>query len=129
MHRVEDAVYVIDPDDAVHDALTALLGAGGRKVVCFPTAEAFLGSGAANDATSGCILLEANLPGMGSLALLRQLRQQGIELPIVVLTSTSDRDIADQALMAGAFEVIEKPLVSDRLLELLCGLAATQADL
>ena len=118
-----DTVYVIDPDEAVHDALTTLLDATGTRVVCYRNAEAFLKSSFVGSAMRGCLLLEANLPGMGSLALLRWLRDRGIALPVVVLTSTSNRDIADQALKAGAVEVIEKPLVSGRLLELLRGLA------
>ena len=61
-------------------------------------------------------MVEANLPGMGSLTFLRRLRAQGIDLPVVVLTSTSNRAIADQALQAGAVDVIDKPLVNDRLL-------------
>jgi two-component system, chemotaxis family, CheB/CheR fusion protein len=122
MHRVENTVYVIDPDEAVHDALTTLLGATGTKVVCYFSAETFLDSDLVKGETRGCILLEASLPGMGSLALLKRLRHRGIELPVVVLTSTSNSDIADQALLAGALDVIEKPLVGDRLLELLRGL-------
>ena len=118
-----DTVYVIDPDEAVHDALTTLLGVNGTRVVCYPTAEAFLGSTISHRSTRGVLLVEANLPGMGTLAFLRQLRIQGLDFPVVVLTSTSNREIAKQALKAGAMEVIEKPLVSDRLLELLPGLA------
>jgi FixJ family two-component response regulator len=123
MRCEKDIVYVIDPDETVHDALTALLGTGGRQVVCYRNAEAFLDSNFARRAPCGCILAEANLPGMGSLALLRRLRDEDVGLPVVVLTSTSNRDIANQALKAGAVEVIEKPLVADRLLELLRSLA------
>ena len=119
-----DTIYVIDPDEAVHDALTTLLGANGIRVVCYPDAEAFLNSSIVFRAMHGFLLLEANLPGMGSLALLRRLRDQGVNLPVVVLTSTSNRDIAEQVMKAGAVEVIEKPLVSDRLLELLRGISA-----
>ena len=111
-----DIVYVIDPDEAVHDALTALLGATGTRVVCYPSAEAFLDSNFMHSGMRGLVLAEVNLPGMGSMALLRRLRDQGVDLPVVVLTSTSNRDIADQALKAGAVEVIEKPLVHGRLL-------------
>ena len=111
-----DTVYVIDPDEAVHDALAALLSATGTRVVCYPSAEAFLDSDSMRSDMRGLVLAEVNLPGMGSLAFLRRLRDQGVDLPIVVLTSTSNRDIADQALKAGAVEVIEKPLVHGRLL-------------
>ncbi len=119
MPRAVNTVYVIDPDESVHDALKTLLSSNGSKVVCYPNAEAFFGSDPAFETTCGCILLEANLPGMGSLAFLRRLQCHEINLPVVVLTSTSNRDIADQVLRAGAVEVIEKPLVSDRLFELL----------
>ncbi len=111
-----DIVYVIDPDEAVHDALAALLGATGTRVVCYASAETFLDSNFSDSGMRGLVLAEVNLPGMGSLALLRRLRDQGVDLPVVVLTSTSNRDIADQALKAGAVEVIEKPLVHGRLL-------------
>ncbi len=117
VRREIEIFYVIDPDEAVHDALAALLGATGSRVVCYPSAEAFLGSEVTHNGMRGLVLAEANLPGMGSLALLRRLRDQGVDLPVVVLTSTSNRDIADQALKAGAVEVIEKPLVHGRLLK------------
>jgi len=112
-----DIVYVIDPDEAVHEALAVLLGAVGTRVVCYPSAEAFLDSNFMDNGMRGLVLVEVNLPGMGSMALLRRLRDQGVDLPIVVLTSTSNCDIADQALKAGAVEVIEKPLVHGRLLK------------
>ena len=117
MLHEEHTVYVIDPDEAVHDALTALLSASGTRVVCFANAEAFLDSSFVHSAMRGCVLAEANLPGMGSLALLRRLRSLGVDLPVVILTSTSNRDIADQVLKAGAAEVIEKPLVDGLLLD------------
>ncbi len=123
-----DTVYVIDPDEAVHDALAALLNATGTRVVCYPSAEAFLDSDSMRSDMRGLVLAEANLPGMGSLAFLRRLRDQGVDLPVVVLTSTSNREIADQALKAGAVEVIEKPLVHGRLLNRLHHLVRHNGD-
>lgn len=128
MRCEQDIIYVIDPDEAVHDALTILLSATGTRVVCYSNAEAFLDSGLVHSSMRGCVLAEANLPGMGSLALLRRLRAQGIDLPVVVLTSTCNRDIADQALKAGAAEVIEKPLVHGQLLNRLHHLAHRNDD-
>jgi len=111
-----DIVYVVDPDEAVHDALTALLGATGTQVICYQSAEAFLDSNFMCSHMRGLVLAEVELPGMGSLALLRRLRDQGVDLPVVALTSTSNSEIANQALKAGAVEVIAKPLVGERLL-------------
>jgi len=124
----EDIVYVIDPDKAVHDALTILLSAAGTRVVCYTNAEDFLDSSVVHSTMRGCVLAEANLPGMGSLALLRRLRAESVDLPVVILTSTSNRDIAEQALKAGAVEVIEKPLVHGQLLKRLHCLAHRDDD-
>jgi FixJ family two-component response regulator len=117
MQCLEDTVYVVDPDEAVHDALKTLLGTTGTEVSCYANAEEFLDSGVVSDAMRGCLLVEIDLPGMGSLELLRQLRTRGVDTPVVALTSVSDSDMAKQALKAGAVVVIEKPLVSGRLLE------------
>lgn len=118
-------VYVIDPDEAVHDALVTLLSASDIEVRCFLTAEEFLESDALLAAGRGCVLVEADLPGMGSLAFVRQLRSRS-ELPIVVLASTADSDIADQALKAGAIDVFDKPLIGARLLALVESVVETQ---
>lgn len=118
-------VYVIDPDEAVHDALVTLLSASDIEVRCFLTAEEFLESDALLAAGRGCVLVEADLPGMGSLAFVRQLRSRS-ELPIVVLASTADSDIADQALKAGAIDVFDKPLIGTRLLALVGSVVETQ---
>lgn len=116
MSRETDTVYVIDPDEAIRDGLTTLLGTLDTPVQCYPDALAFLDANTALSLSRGCFLVEANLPGMGTLALLRWLRAKGVDLPVVVLASTSNRGIAEQALQAGAVDVIEKPLVNGRLL-------------
>lgn len=115
--RAQDyTICLIDPDEAVHDAFSTLLRAKGVSVKCFTSAEAYFDSGVTLGANAGCLLAEASLPGMGCLALLRRLRAIDTDIPVVVLASTCDREIAEQAIKAGAVEVIEKPLVSDRIL-------------
>jgi len=117
MRARDYTVFLIDPDEAVHDALITLLRTSGTEVKCFVSAEDYLDSGVVPNAATGCVLTEANLPGMGCIAFLRHLQTMPADVPVIVLTSTSDRDIAKQAIKAGALEVIAKPLVSDRILE------------
>jgi len=126
-----DTVYVIDPDEAIRDGLTTFLGTLDIPVRSYSNAEAFVDSHTARSLSQGCLLVDANLHGMGSLALLRQLRAQRVDLPVVVLASTSNRHIADQVFEAGAVDVIEKPrldsVLVDRLRQLMIrapGLAA-----
>ena len=71
--------------------------------------------------------LEAVLPGIGSLALIRAVLARDPSVPIIVLASTADSDIAAQALKAGALDVIDKPLFGMHLLEKILGAAATSS--
>ena len=119
-----DTVYVIDPDESVHDALTTLLQSVNVRVACYRTPEAFLNACAVQGAGNCCVLLEADLPGIGSLALIREVRAQAPTMPIIVLASTTDDDIAAQALKAGALDVIDKPLCGAHLLDRILGVAA-----
>ncbi len=109
MPRERDTVYVIDPDEAVRDRLTTLLGMFAVPVLGYADAETFLESTSLQGTSRGCLLVEAKLPGMASLALLRRLLAQDVDLPVVVLVSTSNRDVAEQALQAGAADLMDKP--------------------
>jgi FixJ family two-component response regulator len=119
-----DTVYVVDPDESVHDALATLLQAAGVRVAGYRTPDAFLNACGTQRGGNCCVLLEADLPGIGSLALIREVYAQAPDMPIIVLASTTDSDIAAQALKAGAIDVIDKPLVGAHLLDRILGVAA-----
>lgn len=120
-----DTVYVVDPDESVHDAISTLLEASKVRVECYRTPEAFQSVCGIRKTQGCCLLLEAVLPGIGSLALIRDVRTRNPSVPIIVLASTADSDIAAQALKAGALDVIDKPLFGMHLLEKILGTAAT----
>ena len=124
-HR--NIVHVVDPDEAIGEALSTLLGTYDIYVRAFSDAESFLRARSSWGSDHGCLLIEANLPGLNGLSLLRQLRDQGSSLPVIVLTNTQNSDLVRQALEFGATEVIEKSLINaflvGRLPELLPGAA------
>lgn len=107
-------VFVVDDDEAVRDALKMLLNAAGLRVVSFASAAAFL-----NDYRpvqgDACLVLDVRMPGMSGLALQDELHKRRFRLPIVFLTGHADVPIAVRALKKGAFDFIEKPLDSQRL--------------
>jgi len=108
-------VYIIDDDDAVRDALGALLDSVSLRYASFPSAEAFL-SAATPDAR-GCLLLDVRMPGMSGLELQRRLREQGFALQIIVITGHGDVPMAVRALKTGASDFIEKPFNEQDLLD------------
>ena len=68
-------VHVIDPDEHICDGLTTFLGTLDIPVRCYSNAEAFLDANSARSPTQDCLLVDANLQGMGTRALLKQLRR------------------------------------------------------
>ncbi len=116
-------VFVVDDDFRLRGALRAVLEDDGRRVEDFPSCEAFLD--AWRPSCAGCLVIDAYLPGMSGLDLLRRLQDAGNNLPSIMITGHSDVPMAIEAMKAGAADFIEKPvsradlLVSiDRALEL-----------
>lgn len=110
-----NTVYVVDPDPAIAEAVTALLGTYDLPVRAFLDAESFLAFRAVETIGRGCIMIEVNLPGLNGLALLRQLRAEGPDLPIIILTNAHAPAMHDQAVRFGADRLVEKPLINDML--------------
>jgi two-component system CheB/CheR fusion protein len=100
------AVFVVDDDAAVREALRDLLRAHGYRVEVFADAEEFLQSGGGE----GCLLLDARLPGMTGLELIERLKLDGRPLATIMITGDGDVPLAVDAMKAGAFDFIEKPI-------------------
>ena len=111
-------IHVVDDDRQICKALQAVLEGEGWRVATYATCEAFLkawqhgGNGAGDDA---CLLVDAYLPGMSGIDLLRHLQQAGKSLPAIMITGNSDVTMAVAAMKAGACDFIEKPVGADDL--------------
>lgn len=113
MNRPEQTVCVVDDDEAVRDALKMLLSTAGLHVEEFVSAASFLKNYRPGHAN--CLVLDIRMPGMSGLTLQDELYKRRISIPIVFLTGHADVPIAVRALKKGAFDFIEKPLDSQRL--------------
>ncbi len=107
-------VFLVDDDRNIRDTVRLLLEDSGQTVVDFGTSEAFLA--AYVPGSSGCLLIDAYLPGMGGLQLLQHLRAAGDQMPAIMITGSSDVPMAVQAMKAGASDFIEKPIAAAELL-------------
>lgn len=103
----DPTVFIVDDDEAVRDGLCELFLSEGLRAEAFPSAEAFLESGAAGG--GGCLLADIHMPGLSGLALQQELCRRGILLPTIVITGQGDVPKAVAALKAGACDFIEKP--------------------
>jgi two-component system CheB/CheR fusion protein len=106
-------MFVVDDDGAVREAMRDLLQEDGRTVEIYASSEAFLA--AYRPGREGCLLVDAQMPGMGGLALLQRLHSEGTRLPAIMITGQGDVPMAVEAMKAGAADFIEKPIGRDEL--------------
>jgi two-component system CheB/CheR fusion protein len=109
-------VFVIDDDRYIRDTICAVVRDDGRNAESYPDAEAFMAAYVAG--REGCLLVDANLPGMSGLDLIQKLRGLNDPMPIVMVTGDRDVHLAVDAMKAGAADFVEKPIEYAQLLEI-----------
>jgi DNA-binding NtrC family response regulator len=62
------------------------------------------------------ILSDVVMPGKGGLALLEELKAQGVTTPVVMMSGQGDIETAVRATRAGALDFLEKPISTEKLL-------------
>jgi two-component system response regulator FixJ len=107
-------VHIIDDDADVRQSLAFLLGTAGFPVRLHESALEFIA--ALPQIQDGCIVTDIRMPGMDGLELQRRLREQGIAMPVIVITGHGDVGLAVEAMKAGAIDFIEKPFDDEALL-------------
>jgi two-component system response regulator FixJ len=100
-------VYLVDDDHAVLESLTGLLAAAQHKTRRFVSAEDFLDS--LNDDTAGCLVTDFKMTGMTGLDLLRELKNAGSLLPIIVVTGHATVPVTVELMQSGAITLLQKP--------------------
>ena len=108
-------IIVVDDDEAVCEALEALLKSAGFSTATFNSGAAFLDS--VTDGDAACVVLDIKMPGIDGLEVQRQLVERKVTIPIIVVTAYGDVAVAVRAMRAGAIDFIEKPVARDRLIE------------
>jgi len=66
----------------------------------------------------GCLVLDIRMPEMDGLELQQKLASLGELLPIIFVTAHGEVSSSVQAMKAGAFDFLEKPVDNEALLEL-----------
>ena len=104
-------VIIVEDDADLLRALTFAFETEGFGVQSYESAEALL-DGASLPERS-CLVVDYWLPKMNGLALLSRLREQGHDLPAVLIT-TPTREIERRAALA-SIPIVDKPLLNNAL--------------
>jgi len=122
----EPVIYVIDDDDAVRQSLEFLLKTAGYAVRGFESAKAFLEI--LPELKFGCIITDVRMPEISGIDLLRNVKDHGADIPVIVITGHGDISLAVEAMKLGAVDFLEKPFDDDQLLDALKSTLSRDAD-
>jgi two-component system nitrogen regulation response regulator NtrX len=107
-------VLVVDDEESIRDSLRMVLEYKNHKVV-----EAAGGAEAlrrVRETPIDAVLLDIKMPEMDGLEVLSSLREQGFEMPVIIITGHGDVPTAMEATRRGAYDLLEKPLEKERVL-------------
>jgi FixJ family two-component response regulator len=111
--RHSPLVAIVDDDISVRRSTWRLLRSIGLQAEAFASAEEFLMSGLAEE--TACVILDLRMPGMNGLELQSHLTEGSNPVPIIFLSAHSTADDERQALQAGAFQFLQKPVSKEVL--------------
>jgi FixJ family two-component response regulator len=107
-------VFVVDDDFSVPESLELLACKAGWQLETFGSAQEFLCH--EQVLVPSCLVLDIALPGLNGLDLQKRLAVDRKDMPIIFVTDQCDVSTTVQAMKAGAFDFLAKPLCDDALL-------------
>ncbi|MEZ9789606.1 sigma-54-dependent transcriptional regulator [Vibrio breoganii] len=107
--------FIIDDEPEIRSALKQSFELEGIEAQFYENAE--LALQALESTLPHVIISDIRLPGLSGLDLLEGLNKQHPELPIILITGHGDISMAVEAMHKGAYDFIEKPFATDRLLD------------
>lgn len=113
--RIASVVYVIDDDESMRCALSALLRSKGLHVETFGSSKEFLAF-PKYDAPS-CLILDVALRGESGLTFQEEIAMSDLRLPIVFITGGDDAEMSVKAMKAGAVGFLLKPFRSQDMMD------------
>ena len=110
-------VFIVDDDPLFLKALRRLIESAGYLVEAFTSADAFLQR--ENYAGYGCLLTDLHMPEKTGSELQIELSNREYTMPIIFITGAGDTSSGVTAIKHGAVDYLEKPIDSEKLLEII----------
>jgi len=67
------------------------------------------------DKSPDCVLLDQRLPGMDGIEVLRRMRKDNPEVPVILMTAYGEVERAVEAMKLGAFDFVTKPFLIEKI--------------
>ena len=114
MGKANVRILVVDDDAAARTALGSLLETQGYQVDSAGDGQAALER--LVELPPDAIVTDLDMPVMNGMQLIGELRNRGLDVPVIVVTSAAEVRSAVEAMRSGATDYITKPVDFDALL-------------
>ncbi len=110
---MNEKILVIDDEEAILESLADILEDEGYQVITAKNAAEGLQK--VKQEQPDLLILDVWLPDQDGLKLLKTLRKESPDLPVIVISGHGTVETAVKAIKLGAFDFLEKPLSYDRV--------------
>ena len=110
-------VCIVDDDPKITYAIRLILEEKGYEIISCSDGNEFINMLQANS-RFGVVFLDIAMPDISGLQVLQKIRDEGYNIPVVIITGFGTMDTAIKAIQLGAFEYITKPLDMQEVLSL-----------
>ncbi|WP_420933764.1 diguanylate cyclase [Alteromonas sp. A081] len=110
----ECCVLVVDDEKSSRLVLTSVIE---EFTQCYEVDDSCLVFETCEDIRPDLILLDVNMPRKDGLTLCRQLKRDTrfVDIPVIFITGSAERDVQDRCWEAGGADFIEKPIIASTL--------------
>jgi DNA-binding NtrC family response regulator len=108
-------VLVADDELSMRELLSLVLETEGYRVLLAASGREALDSFREERESIDLVIQDLKMPGMDGVDLLRQLKAEAPDVPVIVITAFSTWDSAVEAMRLGAYDYIRKPFDTDTI--------------
>jgi two-component system, LuxR family, response regulator FixJ len=115
--QTHEPICIVDDDESVADSLKVLLEIFGFDVQSYRSGADFLADDRRR--TAACLVIDQHMPAMNGLDVVDYLQREGIRLPTILVSGRLDTNTKERATHLGVTNIIDKPFVARRLVDLI----------
>jgi len=106
-------ILIIDDEKTIRWSLGEGLRKAGFEILEAASGEE--GLQLFGDKSPDCVLLDVRLPGIDGMEVLRRMREENPEIPVIIMTAYGEVDTAVQSMKQGAFDFVAKPFMIEKI--------------
>lgn len=114
--RTQNNILIIEDDLDAQELLVNYFSPKGYRVLLYEDAEKALEDLKTARVACNLILSDIMLPTISGIEFIKNLKLSNIEIPIIVITAQTKVEVALEAIQAGAYDFVVKPLYFPQLL-------------